>query len=268
VFEVQPKMSKAAILKNKAAIRTGDHIREVKVKTRVALSLGWGFAGLSTIRNARPADILYRTGIGEWDTLSPDVSDFDEPTLSNGLAVALEFISIKGSRMSLGLGLDILGTSAITGFLFDARLSYDLPIVLDRLSIPLGAGFLAGSYNYRIDYAKHLHAVFVSDNDYNYMRPNESTAQDEISGGVIGGVPFAGIRLAVHKHVLITAAAGYRLCTAIQDWDITYTKQQWNNETWENENVEDSFTADSDYLPYREINPSGFDARLLVSAVF
>ncbi len=261
ITHVKENFSRAKIVRHYSSIAVGDNIRETRAGSLLAASFGYCMTGGSQQAATSAEPVLYKN-YGYYsedpDTLVPDFSGYEPFSYLSGVFFSFDFYRIRYSNFFGGFQFAFpYRKNGISSILLDWRLGYEIPLVKDRLLLPIGIGATVGRLRYSINYTQELQSQLT---DYR-VGVEHSNASDVISASTYGATAFGGLRFQVHKHIGMLLNAGYRRHVVVDSWEATYDVKEWNEDTQEYVDVQKELSIPQKWLPYRDVRISGFDLR-------
>jgi hypothetical protein len=255
---VEERFSKGVVVKNKMEIRPGDEVVETPAPgSRFGLLAAYfGAAGTGSV-NDRTAPIYYYANKNfDRDTSQYTFGNPGYTGFFHGFTLGVEGTSIGGTGMGSKLCLDIGISDAVSLLMVELDLFYDIPLVSDKLWIPLGGGIGLGSLWYGLSYTKELESM-------NRRIPvTAATAEGSVSSFQMGLNAYSGLRFRIFKGVHLFADAGFRYHPVSGTWKISYKTGEKDKD---GNDVNDRFDVDERYLKYEGLGIHGFFCRAGVS---
>ena len=241
------------------------------------ISLGYGYSAAGGDLNTEVPSIVYPIYVAYLsdttkDTLVPDLSDHSPLKQVMGFHLSLDFHQIRLSNFMTGFHIAFLNQKDIfRNFTFDWRFGYEIPLITDRVWLPLGAGASVGRYTYEIEYIPALRSFLEQEP----ILQDDATTSNSIPAVNFGFVGFTGLSVRIYKLFGVNVQAGYRYHFPVETWKGSYTEKkfEWEDEDgdgdyWETYEEETEFELDQKYLPLKDVLLNGLDIRAGVYVAF
>jgi hypothetical protein len=254
IVSVEARFAKGIVLKKSGEIEPGDEVVETPAPgSRVGFLVGYFNATGTGSVNTRTAPIYYFTNNKlDRDTSQYTFPDADYTGRYSGFSLGVEGTGINGTGMGAKLCLDIAFSDAVNLLMVEMELLYNIPLVNDRLWIPLGGGIGLGSLWNGLPYTKELESM-------NRRIPlTSATAEESVSAFQVGVYAFSGLRLRLTDGLQVFADAGYRYHPVSGGWKISYKTGEKDKDGDERS---DDFSVDERYLKYDGLGIRGFFCR-------
>ncbi|MBD3241461.1 MAG: hypothetical protein GF331_12805 [Chitinivibrionales bacterium] len=253
IESVDEKFAKARILKDKKRIGVGDQVIEMRATTRFGITFAYGLAGLTGTADTVADTINYWAQDGSvlWDSVK--AYGVALPPLSHWISIGIDVSEIQNTNLATQLSLMFLPAAGdLHAWLIDWNVSWNFPLVVDRLWVPVGAGAAVGRFSYDFPYGNEL------ESRHGEWGIEFADADDRLYSWSFGMNAFAGLRLRVAKHLDAYVNGGYRFHFASSTWQVEYR----TGETDESgQNKTERFDVEDRFCPYDDIALRGLDIR-------
>jgi hypothetical protein len=239
--------------------------RDTDAKTRYGLSIGFSGYGIR-MKTAKTTDTIYYKKYGFYsddpDTLLPDFSNYGTSGFLAGLSISIDLYQINHSDFFSGFhvtfGKEQCGFSST---LMDVRFGYEIPVIKDRLSLPVGLAGTFGRCSFEIDYAQELQSHL---SDFN-IGVDESTFPTTVRAATFGACLFSGLRIVLQNNIGAYFTIGYRYHNEIDSWKGSNRFLEWDTYSSEYVSSLNEYEIDEKWLPFRDVQPAGIDIHTGIS---
>ncbi len=259
IVSVDEKFAKAQVLKDKRDIAVGDQVIEMRATTRIGITAGYSTIGLTGNAYSVEETIHYGTIAGPESTVVK-LNGTPLPPLSHWVHVALDISEIQNTNLATRLGLSFLPAAGdLRAWLIDWAVSWNFPLIVDRLWIPLGAGASFGQLSYDFPYGNEF------ESRYGGCDIEKADADDRLSSWTFGMNAFTGLRLRIAKHFGAYLNGGYRFHFTSSTWEIEYRTGETDDTGQEKT---ERFEVEKRFRPYDDVALRGVDVRVGVTVGF
>lgn len=263
IVSVDESFSKAQVLKEKGDIGVGDNVYEMKATTRIGITVGYSAIGLTGAARSVYEPIQYWVDSA---TQIVDTMDLDAeavPAVGHWVTVGLDISEIRNTSLATQLQFMIMPQAGeLWAWMVDWNFSWNFPVIVERLHIPVGAGLALGQFYYNHPYADELEANYGDSREWSLQ---VADSEDALAAGTWGFYGFAGLRVRIAKHLDAYVHGGYRFNFISSPWEVTY---RTGARTASGEDATEKFTVEDRFMPYEDVAIRGFDVRAGITVAF
>lgn len=246
----------------------GDPVRETKAKTRYGLSIGFSGYGIH-MKTAKTTDTIYYkkhdSHRDDPDTLVPDFSKYSTAGFIAGLSISIDLYRINHSNFFTGVHVTFGGEQGgFSSTLTDVRFGYEIPVIKDKLFLPVGLAGTFGRCSFEIDYAQELQSHL---SDFR-ISVDESTFPMTVRAATFGACLFSGLRIALWNNIGAFCTVGYRYHNKIDAWKASNRFLEWDTYSGQYISSLYEYEIAEQWLPFRNVRPAGADIHAGISWIW